>query len=79
MNFTANINKREVLRLCKKEIDEVNSNEYHKIFSLIKLFDKLDLSKEEVLVINPRKGNVITKLQIKKHKEELEFNYSKKN
>lgn len=74
-----NINKREVLRLCKKEIDEVNSNEYHKIFSLIKLFDKLDLSKEEVLVINPRKGNVITKLQIKKHKEELEFNYSKKN
>lgn len=52
------INKKEVLRLCKKELDKEEIN-YNKMFDFLKLIDKIDSGKDEVLVINPKKGNVI--------------------
>lgn len=72
-------NKKEVLRLCKKELDEVSDNQYEKVFELLRLFDKLDINKNEVLVINPRNGNVIINLEKNKLIDNLSLKYSKKN
>ena len=72
-----NENKKEILRLCKKELDEQSDIDYKNVFNLLKLFDKIDIEKNEVLVINPRKGNVITNFEFSPSEKVL-LNYSKK-
>lgn len=72
-----NENKKEVLRLCKKELDEIEDNDYENIFNFLKLFDKLDIDKDEVLIINPRKGNVIINFDFPKKTNKLLLNYKK--
>lgn len=62
--------KKDLLILCKDNINGILTKNYVQIFNLIKLFISLDIKKEEVLVINDNnkimKTKFVSNFQIKK-------------
>ncbi|MBQ8292708.1 MAG: hypothetical protein IJX78_02725 [Bacilli bacterium] len=72
-------NKKEVLTICKKEINEVLTKEYYKIIDLLKIFDSLNYDLNDILIIHEKEGNKIESfVKGKSYQKNLITNYRKK-
>lgn len=53
--------KKDLLLICKNEINGILTKEYNKVFNLLEKFDSLDTKNGEVLVIDDKYGYLKTK------------------
>lgn len=75
----SSINKKELLRICKREIDEMNVNDYEKMYHVLRMLEKIDIKKNEVLVIDHQNGHRVITFDTQKNAKNYELNYSRKN